>query len=48
MDLTIGVITLLLVGAFAVAIASAMGRAPLYISVILLCIVEAVQLGLLK
>ena len=47
MDVTISVITLLVVGAFAVAIASAMGRAPLYIAVILLCIIEAAQLGLL-
>ena len=47
MDVTVSVITLLLIGAFAVAIAHAMGKAPLYIAVILLCIVEAAQLGLL-
>ena len=47
MDVTVSVITVLLLGAFGVAIAHAMGRAPLWIAVILLCIVEAAQLGLL-
>jgi hypothetical protein len=49
MDVTIGVITVLLLVALAVAIANAMGigRAPLWLAVVLLCIVEAAQLGLL-
>lgn len=47
MDLTVGAITVLLLVAIGVTIASAMGRAPLYIAVILLCIIEAAQLGLL-
>jgi hypothetical protein len=47
MDLTVGAITLLLLVAIGVTIAHAMNRAPLWIAVILLCIIEAAQLGLL-
>ena len=42
------VVTIFLLGAIIVAIASAMGRAPLWVAVILLCIVEAVQVLPLK
>ena len=47
MELTVGVVTFLLLAAIAVAIASAMGRAPLWLAVILLCLVEAAHFGLL-
>lgn len=38
----------LILGALVAAIVSAMGKCPLYVSVILLCIVEAVQVLPLK
>ena len=47
MDVTVGAITVLLLVAIGVTIAHAMGKAPLWIAVILLCLVEAAQLGLL-
>jgi hypothetical protein len=40
----ITVLTIFLFAAIAVAIASAMGKAPLWVAVILLCVVEAVQI----
>jgi hypothetical protein len=42
------VVTIFLLGAIVVAIAAAMGKAPLWVSVVLLCIVEAVQVLPLK
>ena len=42
------VVLVFLIAAIAVAIASAMGKAPLYVAVLLLCVVEAVQVLPLK
>jgi hypothetical protein len=42
------VVTIFLLGAIVVAIAAAMGKAPLWVAVVLLCIVEAVQVLPLK
>jgi len=37
------VTTVLLVGAFGTAVANAVGKCPLWVSVILLCVIEALQ-----
>lgn len=37
------VTTILLLGAFVSAIVSAIGKCPLWVSVILLCVIEALQ-----
>jgi hypothetical protein len=42
------VVLVFLIAAIAVAIAAAMGKAPLYVAVLLLCVVEAVQVLPLK
>jgi hypothetical protein len=42
------VLLVFLVAAIAVTIAAAMGKAPLYVAVLLLCVVEAVQILPLK
>lgn len=38
------VTSVLLVGAFVTAIASALGKCPLWVSVVLLCVIEALQI----
>ena len=42
------VVLVFLVAAIAVAIAAGMGKAPLWVAVVLLCVVEAVQVLPLK
>ena len=42
------VLGIFLLAAIAVAIAAGMGRAPLWVAVVLLCVVEAVQILPLK
>jgi hypothetical protein len=42
------VVLVFLIAAIAVAVAAAMGKAPLYVAVLLLCVVEAVQVLPLK
>ena len=42
------VVLVFLLAAIAVAVAAAMGKAPLWVAVILLCVVEAVQVLPLK
>jgi hypothetical protein len=42
------VLLVFLVAAIAVTIAAAMGKVPLYVAVLLLCVVEAVQILPLK